>query len=111
MIPWMIIYDQTNYGRWLPVFWLEMATLQDDHTELIPEIFSQSLTGNPYSSQPPDIWIECTMNKGSKMKAGWKRLLKNEIGLNVHVKNANNISTVRHFLENQIMEMKNKITH
>ena len=81
MIPWMMVYDQTNYSRWLPVFWLEMSSLPEEHEELISEIFSQSLTGNSYSSQPPDLWIECTMNKGSKMKAGWKRLLKNEIGL------------------------------
>ena len=62
-------------------------------------------------NQPPDLWIECTMNKGSKMKAGWKRLLKNEIGLHVHVKNANNISTVRHFLENQLDSIRAKSTH
>ena len=102
MMPWVMVYDQTNYSRWLPVFWLEMSSLPEEHEELISEIFSQSLTGNSYSSQPPDLWIECTMDKGSKMKTGWKRLLKNEIGIHVHVKNANNVSTVRHFLENQL---------
>ena len=45
------------------------------------------------------------------MKAGWKRLLKNEIGLNVHVKNAYNISTIRHFLQNLIDAIKTKVIH
>ena len=70
MMPWMVIYDQTNYSRWLPVFWLEMSSLVDAEVKLISDVFSQSLTGNSYSSFPPDFWIECTMNKGSKMKAG-----------------------------------------
>ena len=113
MMPWVMVYDQTNYSRWLPVFWLEMSSLPEEHEELISEIFSQSLTGNrnTYSSQPADLWIGCTLNKGSKMKAGWKRLLKSEIGLHVHVKNANNISTVRHFLENQLDPIRAKSTH
>ena len=111
MMPWMMIYDNTNYSRWLPVFWMEMSSLAEEHVQSIKEIFSQSLTGNSYSSLPPDLWIECTMNKGSKMKAGWKRLLKNEIGLHIHVKNTNNISTVRHFLENHINAIKSKNIH
>ena len=48
------------------------------------------------------------MNKGSKMKAGRKRLLKNEVDLYVHVKNYNNISTVRHFLQNHLEALRNK---
>ena len=49
------------------------------------------------------------MNKGSKLKQGWKRLLKNEIGLYIYMRNINNISTVEHFLENQQMPLKVKI--
>ena len=33
-------------------------------------LFAQSLTGNPYSCLPLDMWIEMTVNKGSKIKAG-----------------------------------------
>ena len=51
---------------------MEMSSLPQEHCQLIKEIFSQLLTGNTYSSLPPDLWIECTMNKGSKLKAGWK---------------------------------------
>ena len=47
-----------------------MSSLLQEHCQLIKEIFSQLLTGNTYSSLPPDLWIECTMNKGSKLKAG-----------------------------------------
>jgi len=59
------------------------------------QLFSQSITGKPYSNIPLDLWIECTMNKGFEMKAGWKRLLKNEKGLLSHVKNVNNVNAVR----------------
>ena len=48
------------------------------------------------------------MNKGSKLKTGWKRLLKNEIGLHIYMKNTNNISTVKHFLKNDINVVKSK---
>ena len=30
MMPWMIIYDQTNYGRWLPVLHWIMQAMQAD---------------------------------------------------------------------------------
>ena len=111
MIPWMLSYDNSNYGRWLPVFWLDMVTLSDEHTEYMSEIFAQSMTGNAYSAMPPDMWIECTMNKNSKLKAGWKRLLKNERGLMIHIKNMNNVNIVRNTLVNMIGQLKRKSTH
>ena len=46
MMPWMILYENTNDSRWLPVFWMEMSSLLEEHCQLIKEIFSQSLTGN-----------------------------------------------------------------
>ena len=58
MMPWIIVCDNTTYSRWLPVFWMEMSSLSQEHCQLIKEIFSQSLTGNAYSSLPPDLWIE-----------------------------------------------------
>ena len=42
----------------------------------IDQHMSTSLTGNPYSCFPLDTGIEMTMNKHSKMKAGWKYILK-----------------------------------
>ena len=46
MMPWMMIYDNTNYGRWLPVFWLDMSSLPAEYDRYMPEIFSQSMSGN-----------------------------------------------------------------
>ena len=77
MIPWLQIYDKIHYGKWLPDFWSEMSTLSEEISQYMPSIFSHSITGKPYSSIPTDLWIEMTMNKGSKMKAGWQRILGN----------------------------------
>ena len=66
------------------------------------------MTKNTYSSWPTGLWVDCTMNEGLKLKAWWKRLLKNEIDLHIHVRNTNNITTVKHFLENYINAIKSK---
>ena len=76
MIPWMQIYDNDTYGRWLVEFWLAISSLPDDQAKYMGEgVFAQSMTGKPYSCLPLDLWIEMTMNKGSKMKAGWLKIL------------------------------------
>lgn len=69
-----------------------MKKLSSEHTKMMSDIFAQSMTTNPYSAQPPDVWIECTMNKGSKLKSGWKRLLKSKKGLLVHIRNTNKVN-------------------
>ena len=38
-----------------------------------------------------DLWIETTMNKGSKLKSSWLSILNNEKQLLVHSRNVNNI--------------------
>ena len=48
------------------------------------------------------------MNRGSKLKAGWKYLLKNEKGLMVHIRNINNVNLVRNSLTNLICEVNLK---
>ena len=111
MMPWMMAYDCTNYGRWLPIYWADMKNLSPEHSEMMCEIFAQSLTNNPYSAQPGDMWIECTMNKGSKLKSGWKKILKNEKGLFVHTKNANNVNAVRNALRHFLSEVKGRHVH
>ena len=58
-------------------------------------LFAQSMMGKPYSCLPLDLWIEMTMNKGSKMKAGWLRILKNKQMLLSSVRNANLINRIR----------------
>ena len=78
MLQWMIAYDNSKYGRWLPDFWAMLTTLPLDHIKFLHTDFTQSITGKPYSNMAWDMWIECTMNKGSKMKSGWLSILKNE---------------------------------
>jgi len=41
-------------------------------------MFAQSMTRNPYSCVALDIWIESTMNKGSKLKSDWMAILNND---------------------------------
>ncbi len=101
MMPWLVIYDQTNYGRWLPHFWA-LSALPAEQTQFLSSNFSQSMTGNPYSSIPWDLWIEMTMNKGSKMKAGWLSILRNEKQLMANTRNTNNLGRIRAALHNQV---------
>ena len=96
MLPWLHVYDRDKYGKWLLHFWLDMCSLPEEHGNFMRDgLFSQSMTGNPYSCLPLDMWIEMTMNKGSKMKAGWSSILKNEAMLLIHTRNANFINRVR----------------
>ena len=84
-MPWTLVYGNINYSQWLPMFLMEMSSLLQVHCQLIKEIFSQSLTEN--SSLFPNLWVDCVMNKDSKLKAGWERLLKNEISLDIPMRN------------------------
>jgi len=85
MMPWMVAYDNNWYGRWLPDFWAMLTYLSAEQIMFLHHTdFIQSITGNPYSIMPWDMWIECTMNKGSKMKSGWLSILQNEKQLLVH---------------------------
>ena len=95
MLPWLEVYDKNKYGRWLPELWAMLMALPVDVVNFLQTNFAQSITGNPYSSMAWDMWIECTMNKGSKMKSGWLSILKNEKQLLVHSRNVNNVSRIR----------------
>ncbi len=66
MLPWMQIYDNDKYGKWMVEYWLELSNLPEERVAYMREgLFSQSMTGKPYSCLPLDLWIEMTMNKGS----------------------------------------------
>lgn len=95
MLPWMVAYDNNRYGRWLPDFWAMLTTLPPDQVAFLRTDFTQSITGKPYSNMAWDMWIECTMNKGSKMKSGWLSILHNEKQLLVHSRNVNNVAQIR----------------
>ena len=75
VMPWMVIYDNTNYSQSLPVFWMEMSSLSRECCQLIKEIFSQSLTGKAYSSLPPDLW-RVHHEQGFKVEARMEKVTK-----------------------------------
>ena len=92
MLKYLISYNNNNYGRWLPNYWASISSLPDQRYKFFAENFTQSLTGLPYSYQGMDLWIECTMNLGSKLRQGW---LNNEKQLFSTTRNVNNISRIR----------------
>ena len=94
MMPWLIVYDKTNYARCLPDFWAKLSSLNTEQKQFFSSSFAQFMTGKPYSSIPCDMWIEMTMNKGSKMKTGWLSILRNKKQLMTDTKNVNNIGQV-----------------
>lgn len=89
------VYDNHDYGRWLPDYWAMLSTLSDVPMEFFNDHFTQSMTGLPYSCQPLDLWIETTMNLNSKLKQRWTQLLQNEKQLFSTTRNANNIARVK----------------
>lgn len=112
MLPWLQIYDNSKYGRWMVEYWLEIDNLPEDKAMHFRNgLFSQSISGNPYSCLPLDLWIEMTMNKGSKMKAGWLKILKNEKMLLTDSRNVNKVNQVRASLHSQAKSTKSKQIH
>ena len=113
MLPWLQIYDSDRYGRHLPDFCAMLDDLPaDQETYFVNGIFAQSMTGKPYSCLALDIWIETTMNKGSKLKSGWIAILKNEKQLLSHTRNANNVNRLRTKIHNDAnMKQRNKTPH
>ena len=74
VMPWMHMYDNVNYARYLPVCWSMLKSLDEDiaaHTKA--GYFSFSLTCKLFSSLPPDQTIEIKMNRSSKIKEGWTK--------------------------------------
>ena len=96
MLPWMQVYDNDRYGRYLPDFITVLDTLPANQAVFMESgLFAQSMTGKPYSCVALDIWIESTMNKGSKLKSGWLAILNNEKQLLSNTRNVNNVNRVR----------------
>ena len=96
MLPWMQIYDNDRYGRYIPDFTTVLDTLPADQDAFMGSgLFAQSMTGKPYSCVTFDIWIESTMNKGSKLKSGWVAILNNEKQLLSNTRNVNNVNRIK----------------
>lgn len=56
MLPWLIAYDNNQYGRWLPDFWAMLKSLPSDQVTFLRSDFTQSMTGHPYSNMAWDMW-------------------------------------------------------
>ena len=95
MLPGLMVYDNHDYGRWLPDYWAMLASLTDEQMVFFNNHFTQLMTGLPYFCQPLDLWIETTMNLNSKLKQGWTQLLQNEKQLFSTTRNANNVARVK----------------
>ena len=112
MLPWMQIYDNDKYSHHLPDFIAVLDTLPADQAAFMEDgMFSQSMTGNPYSCVALDIWIELAMNKGSKLKSGWLAILNNEKQLLSNTRNVNNINRIRAVHHHANHRRKGKAKH
>ena len=111
MFKYMKAYNNHYYGRWLPYYWARISNLQDDQASFFRNSFAQSMTGLPYSCQGMDLWIECTMNLGLKLKQGWLNLLSNEKQLFSTTRNVNNISRVRSTIKRNLKRKDRKRKH
>ena len=109
MLPWLTVYGNTNYGRHLPDFSAALDSLTSEQEAFMDSgMFAQSMSGNPYSCVALDIWIESTMNKGSKMKAGWLAILNNEKQLLTNTRNVNNVNRIRNAVHRHANQKKKK---
>jgi len=88
-----------------------LTALPPEQTEFMKKNFAQSMTGKPFSSLALDLWIECTMNKGSKLKAGWHSILKHEKQLLVDIRNVNNIGRIRACVQQHTNRKSRTRTH
>eukprot|EP00794_Sanderia_malayensis_P006688 gene6688-7444_t len=99
MLPWMAVYDQINYTRYMTLYWADMMNLTDEQREFMKNgMFCASISGRPFSGLPFDQWKEMTMNKGSKMKSGWVGFTKNESMLYTHTETISKIESTRQAL-------------
>ena len=112
MRPWLKAYDNNKYSCVLPDFCAILYSLPKEQDDFFEKgMFAQSMTGNPYSCVALQIWIESTMNKGSKLKNGWRAILNNEKQIASNVCNANNINRIRGIVLNQANQKKRKTKH
>ena len=77
MIPWCFAADKTNYARYLPVYFLQMASLEHKSPELHRYFLERGFTvqlgnSNPFGRIPIDQTLEETVNKDSQTSGGTK---------------------------------------
>ena len=81
MLPWLIIYDHTNYAKWGPVYLAEMKNLENT----APEVYAEFMNGNfvvkrskrRFNQVPADQATEW-INKTCKMQNGIIGITRND---------------------------------
>ena len=68
MLPGILVYNNHDYGKWLPYYWAMVSSLPYEKKNYFSENFAQSMSGLQQSNQPTNLWIEVTMNLDSKLK-------------------------------------------
>ena len=111
MLKGLLAYNNSDYARYMGDFWAMVEEMPDEQYNFFKGHFVLSLTGRPYSAMPLDMWIEVTMNLGSKLKAACLQLLQNEKQLFVTVRNANNITRVQRILEENLQKKDRNVKH
>ena len=112
MLPWLFAYNSFHYSRYLSLYWSEINNLDEEKAFYMRSgLFSASMFVRPFSPLPHDQWIEMTMNKGSKMKAGWIGIMHNEEALQVNTKVVNNITKVKESLKEVANIQKCQYSH
>ena len=81
MLPEMLAYDNHDYNKWLPDYWVLISFFPYEKKKYFSKHFAQSMTDLPWSNQPMDLLIGVTMNLDSKLKQGWIQLLQNNTQL------------------------------
>ena len=95
MLPGLMAFDNHEYGRWLPDYWAMLSSLSEEQMAFFRGHFTHSITGQPYTCQSLDLWIETAMNLNSKLNQGWRQLLQNEKQLFSTTRNVNNVARVK----------------
>lgn len=75
MLPWFYAYDHINYARYLPIYLVDMMSLEESHPEAHTmlangEFGVQRTTHHGFSQVPVDQTIEQTLNRSTKTKEG-----------------------------------------
>lgn len=75
MLPWFFAYDHVNYARYLPVYLVQMLSLEETHPEAYRLLADgdfgvQRSSSQGFSQVPVDQTIEQTLNRSTKTKGG-----------------------------------------
>ena len=76
----------------------------------LPSVYDRQALLQHVLGHVDHMWLECTMNKGSKVKAGWLTILQTE-QLLMHPRNVNNVAKIRASLNALANQKETKTKH